>query len=161
MARPKNSRIVYEPPSYTEFKPAGVSSRLLEEIQLSLDEFEAIRLADLLGMSHEEAASEMGVSRSTFSRLVVKSRRKIADFFFEGKLLTVAGGNIHFRKNIIKCSGCGHMFKIDIGMIITECPECGSKNLLSLAGGFGHGACCRVAYLEYENKDKQKKFISE
>jgi len=155
MSRPKNNRIVYEPPSYTEFKPAGVSVKLLEEVQLSLDEFEAVRLADLLGMSHEEAAVEMEISRSTFSRLIVKSRKKIADFFFQGKLLTVAGGNIHFRKNIIKCSSCGHMFKIDIGTMMSECPECGSHNLLSLAGGFGHGECCRVAYLEYNNKEKQ------
>ncbi|RLD81091.1 MAG: DNA-binding protein [Bacteroidetes bacterium] len=154
MPRPKNNRIVYEPPSYTEFKPAGVSIKSLEEIQLNLDEFEAIRLADLLGMSHEEAANEMGISRSTFSRLIVKSRKKIADFFFQGKLLTVAGGNIHFRKNIIKCSDCGHMFKIDIGTIMTTCPECSSKNLLSLAGNFGHGECCRIAYIEYKNKEK-------
>ena len=152
MSRPKNNRIVYEPPSYTEFKPAGVSVKSLEEIQLNLDEFEAIRLADMLGMSHEEAANEMGVSRSTFSRLIVKSRKKIANFFFQGKLLTVAGGNIHFRKNIIKCSSCGHMFKIDIGTVMSACPECGSKNLLSLAGSFGHGECCRIAYLDYKKK---------
>lgn len=154
MPRPKNNRIVYEPPSYTEFKPAGVSVKSLEEVQLSLDEFEAVRLSDQLGMSHEEAANEMGISRSTFSRVIVKSRKKIADFFFQGKLLTVTGGNIHFRKNIIKCSDCGHMFKIDIGTLMSQCPECGSKNLLSLAGSFGHGECCRVAYLEY-NKVKQ------
>jgi len=154
MSRPKNNRIVYEPPSYTEFKPAGVSIKSLEEIQLSLDEFEAIRLADLLGMSHEEAANEMGVSRSTFSRLIVKSRKKIAKYFFEGRLLKVDGGNIHFRKNIIKCSNCGHMFKTDIGTMMKTCPECGSNNLLSLAGGFGHGECCKIAYLEYNNKEK-------
>ena len=148
MSRPKNNRSVFEPPSYTEFKPAGVSIKSLEEIQLSLDELESIRLADLLEMSHEEAANEMGISRSTFSRLIVKSRKKIADFLFKGKLLTVAGGNIHFRKNILECKGCGHMFKIDIGTIMSACPECGSKNLLSLAGSFGHGECCRIAYLD-------------
>ncbi len=152
MSRPKNNRIVYEPPSYTEFKPVGAAIKSLEEIQLSLDEFEAVRLADLLGMSHEEAAREMEISRSTFSRLIVKSRKKIAEFFIYGKLLTVSGGNIHFRKNIIKCSHCGHMFKIDIGTVIQACPECGSENLLSLAGGFGHGECCRVDYLEYGRK---------
>ena len=148
MPRPQNNRSVYEPPSYTEFKPAGLSIKSLEEIQLSLDELESIRLADLLGMSHEEAAIEMGTSRSTFSRLIVKSRKKIADFLFKGKLLTVAGGNIHFRKNIIKCTDCGHMFKIDIGAKMPACPECGSKNLFSLAGSFGHGECCRIAYLD-------------
>lgn len=154
MPRPKNNRIVYEPPSYTEFKPAGVSIKSLEKIQLSLDEFETIRLADMLGMSHEEAANEMGISRSTFSRLIVKSRKKIANFFFHGKLLSVTGGNIHFRKNTIKCPNCGHMFKIDIGTTMSACPECSSKNLLSLAGNFGHGECCRIAHLEYGNKDK-------
>ena len=77
MARPQNNRIVYEPPFYTEFKPAGISSKSLEEVVLSLDEFESIRLADLVGMSHEEAANEMEISRSTFSRLIVKSRKKI------------------------------------------------------------------------------------
>jgi len=152
MPRPKNNRIVYEPPFYTEFKPAGVSSKSLEEVVLSLDEFEAIRLADLVGMSHKEAAFEMEISRSTFSRLIVKSRKKIAEYFFQGKLLTVNGGNIHFRKNIIHCSDCGHIFKINIETSITECPECHSKKLLNLAGGFGHGECCRVAYLEYNNK---------
>jgi predicted DNA-binding protein (UPF0251 family) len=154
MSRPKNNRIVYEPPYYTDFKPAGVSVRSLEEVELTLDEFEAVRLADLIGMTHEEAANEMGISRSTFSRLIVKSRAKIADFFFKGKRLTVNGGNIHFRKNIIKCSDCGHMFKIDINTSVSECPECGSKDLLSLAGGFGHGECCRVAYLEYHKQEE-------
>jgi len=154
MSRPKNNRIVYEPPSYTEFKPTGVATNSLEEIELSLDEFEGVRLADLLGMSHEEAAQEMGISRSTFSRLIVKSRKKIARFFFERKLLIVTGGNIHFRKNTIKCSDCGHMFKTDMKTKILTCPECGSSNLLSLAADFGHGECCRVAYLEHNNIEK-------
>ncbi len=152
MPRPKNNRIVYKPPYYSEFKPAGVSNKSLEEIQLSLDEFEGIRLADLLGMSHEEAANEMGISRSTFSRLIIQSRKKIASFFYQGKLLSVSGGNIHFRQNSIKCSDCGHMFNIDIRTKVTTCTECGSKNLLSLAGNFGHGECCRVAHLEYNKK---------
>jgi len=154
MARPKNNRIVYAPPFYTEFKPAGISINSLDEIQLSLDEFEGIRLADLLGMSHEEAANEMGISRSTFSRLIVKARKKIASFFFHGKSLVVTGGNIHFRQNIIKCADCGHMFKTDIRTKVSFCAECGSNNLLNLAGNFGHGECCRVAYLEYNNKEK-------
>jgi len=154
MSRPKNNRIVYQPPYYSEFKPSGVSSKSLEEIQLSLDEFEAIRLADLLGMSHEEAANEMGISRSTFSRLIVQSRKKIASFFYQEKLLTVSGGNVHFRQNSIKCSSCGHMFTIDIRTKVTSCPACGSKNLVNFAGNFGHGECCSVAHLEYNNKEK-------
>ena len=146
MARPKNNRIVHEPPFYTDFKPVGLSDKSLEKVILSLDEFEAIRLADLVGMSHEEAAIEMEISRPTFSRLVEKSRKKMAEFIFKGKMLRIYGGNIHFRRNIIQCADCGHMYNIGIEETINQCPECHSKNLLNLAGGFGHGECCRVKY---------------
>ena len=156
MPRPKNERIVHEPPLFTEFKPVGVPGKSLQEVQLALDEFEAMRLADYIGMSHEEAADEMGVSRSTFSRLIEKSRNKIAEFIFQGKMLTIDGGNIHFRRNIIQCSDCGHMFKIDIESPITECPECHSRNLINLAGGFGHGECCRGRNIHHNNKNKRK-----
>jgi predicted DNA-binding protein (UPF0251 family) len=143
MPRPKNNRIVHEPPMFTEFKPTGVPATALDQVVLNLDEHEAVRLADYIGMSHEEAAGEMGISRSTFSRLIEQARKKIASFIFQGKMLTINGGNVHFRFNIIRCNDCGHMFKINIEFPMTECPECHSKNLLSHAGGFGHGKCCQ------------------
>lgn len=62
MARPKKNRIVLTPPIFSDFKPAGVNGRNLEQINLQLDEYEAFRLADHLQMSHEEAADEMGIS---------------------------------------------------------------------------------------------------
>jgi len=142
MPRPKNNRIVHEPPIFTDFKPVGLKGLALEQIQLSLDEFEAFRLADHIGLSHEEAAEEMEISRPTFSRLIEKARTKIASFIIEGKMLNIDGGNIHFRNNIIKCQSCGHMFRIKFNDTITECPACHSQNLLNLAGGFGHGKCC-------------------
>jgi len=157
MARPTNNRIVHEPPIFTEFKPAGVSGKSLKRIQCTLDEFEALRLADFIGLSHEEAASEMEVSRSTFSRLIEKSRKKVAEFIIRGKMLTIDGGNVHFRKNIIRCCDCGHMFNIDINLQMTECPECHSKNLLNLAGGFGHGDCCRERFNEQKGGNSATK----
>lgn len=143
MARPKRDRIVHTPPLFSEFKPTGVASRFLDQTILSLDEFEAFRLADALGLSHAEAAEEMDISRSTFTRLIEESRKKIAELIIEGKILTIEGGNIHFRNNIIRCNDCGHMFNININASISICPECHSKNLVNLAGGFGHGKCCR------------------
>jgi predicted DNA-binding protein (UPF0251 family) len=144
MPRPKNNRIVHEPPVFTDFKPVGVKGISLEQVQLSLDEFEAFRLADHIGLSHEEAASEMEISRPTFTRLIEKARKKLASFIIEGKFLNIDGGNIHFRSNLIKCQGCGHMFKTKFTDTVTECPACHSKNLLNLAGGFGHGKCCNT-----------------
>lgn len=146
MPRPQDSRIVHEPPLFTEFKPMGIRGHDLEQIQLALDEFEAFRLADYNGLSHAEAANEMGISRSTFSRLIEKTRKKIADFIIQGKWLVIEGGSIHFRNNIIRCQSCGHMFKINISTTITECPACQSKNLINLAGGFGHGKCCQYKH---------------
>jgi len=143
MPRPKSNRIVHEPPIFTEFKPVGSRGQTLEVIDLSLDEFEALRLADQKAMSHAEAAEEMEISRSTFTRLIEQARKKLADFIIHGKLLSINGGNIHFRNNIIKCQDCGHMFKTNFSQTITECPVCRSGRLLNLAGGFGHGNCCR------------------
>lgn len=142
MARIKKQRIVDSPPLFNVYKPAGVARNQLQQLPLALDEYEAIRLADYQGMDHAEAAQEMEISRSTFSRLIEEARKKMAQFLIEGKELYIEGGNIHFRGNVIRCQICGHMFNIKIGTVLSECPECGSKELLNLAGGFGHGLCC-------------------
>ena len=149
MSRPKNERIVHNPPLFTQFKPIGVNPRMLNSVTLSLDEYEAIRLADYEGHTHAEAADEMGISRSTFSRLIENSRNKMATFIIKGSFLNIEGGNIHFRTNIFRCIDCGHMFKINFTEKISICPTCHSKNLLNLAGGFGHGKCCEPN----QNKD--------
>jgi len=142
MPRPQSNRIVYEPPLFCEFKPIGVRGQDLKQIVLTLDEFEAFRLADQLGLSHAIAADEMEISRSTFSRLVAKARKKIADFIIQGRLLTIGGGSVHFRFNIIQCQDCNHMFRMNLSQAITECPSCNSNKIINLAGSFGHGKCC-------------------
>ena len=143
MSRPKKERIVHRPPLFTAFKPIGIMGNALEQIALSLDEFEAIRLADYMSLEHSEAAEEMKISRSTFTRLIEKARNKISHFLIEGKGLFIDGGNVHFRSNVIKCQDCGHMFNTNFEQQLDKCPCCGSNKLLDLAGGFGHGRCCR------------------
>ncbi|MFA5043009.1 MAG: DUF134 domain-containing protein [Kiritimatiellia bacterium] len=76
------------------FKPAGVPLRLLDEINLKLDELEALRLADLNGMYQEQAAQRMKISRPTFARIVEAARRKVADALIHGKALRVEGGPV-------------------------------------------------------------------
>lgn len=142
MPRPEKDRVVHTPPFFADFKPIGLPVGSLEQVQLNLDEFEAFRLADYNNLSHEDAAIEMEISRSTFTRLIEKARKKIACLIIEGKVLSIDGGNIHFRKNIIRCRDCGHMFITKMGASFDVCPECSSKNLFNLAGGFGHGRCC-------------------
>lgn len=61
---------------------------------MSLDEFEAVRLADLDGLYQEQAAEQMHVSRTTFSRIVASARRKMADAIVHGKALRIEGGPV-------------------------------------------------------------------
>ena len=143
MARPQKDRMIKEPPLFSQFKPMGAPGRMLETISMSLDEYEAFRLSDYLGMSQEEAADEMEISRPTFTRLIETARKKVTELIINGKMLTIEGGNIHFRNNLIKCRSCGHMFNINIEDDIRKCPSCNSDELINLAGGFGHGRCCR------------------
>jgi len=80
-------------PGVTYFKPAGIPLRLLEEVRLSLEEAEAIRLKDLEGLEQEQGAEKMGVSRPTFQRVLAKARRKIADALLNGRAIRIEGGN--------------------------------------------------------------------
>ena len=92
MSRPLTERRVGCRVPARSFKPAGVPGRALEEVVLSLDEAESIRLADLEGLYQEAAAFRMAVSRQTFGRIVEAARRKVADAIINGKLLRIEGG---------------------------------------------------------------------
>lgn len=92
MPRPRRFRRVWFRPGVTYFKPVGVPMSALEEIVLTVDEFEAVRLVDLEGMSQEEAAKKMGISQPTLNRLLGSARKKIADALVKGKAIRVEGG---------------------------------------------------------------------
>jgi hypothetical protein len=79
-------------PGVSAFKPVGVPARGLAEVVLGFDEYEAVRLADLEGLYHEQAAERMGVSRATFGRIVMSGRKKIADALVNGKVLVIKEG---------------------------------------------------------------------
>lgn len=92
MPRPISERRVGSPPVASVFKPAGIPARELEETILSLDELEAIRLADYEGLYQEAAALRMGVSRQTFGRIVESAHRKVGQVLIEGRALRIEGG---------------------------------------------------------------------
>lgn len=91
MSRPKKERCIRCQPNALYFKPRGIPLIHLEEIDLSLDELEAIRLADYEGLYHEQAAERMNISRPTFGRILGEARRKIAEALVEGKALRIEG----------------------------------------------------------------------
>lgn len=95
MPRPFCRRRVAGRPAASIFKPIRIPVSELDEVVVTLDEFEAIRLADLEGLYQEKAAGTMNVSRPTFSRIVESAHRKIADVLVHGKALRIEGGPVH------------------------------------------------------------------
>lgn len=77
------------------YKPAGIPAASLEWIQLNLDEFEAVRLIDHMGLEHEQAASQMEISRPTVTRIYASARKKIADALVLGQALRIEGGPVN------------------------------------------------------------------
>ena len=94
MGRKPNFRNVACRPGASLFKPAGVPASGLLRVVLPLDCFEAIRLADLEGLSQDEVAQQLGVSRPTISRILEKGRRILAEALVEGKAIVIEGGPV-------------------------------------------------------------------
>lgn len=89
--RPKKYRIVRLDPKINQFSPRGRPGRP-EEVQLNMDEFEAIRLADYLGLSQKEAAKSMHISQQTFSRIFKRARKTLANGLINGAIIKIQGG---------------------------------------------------------------------
>lgn len=90
MARPKRKRMVCWEPDYIHFQPDGISPS--EQIILSVDEYEVIRLVDFEKKTHEETARQMQISRTTVTEIYESARFKLADCIVNGKQLRIAGG---------------------------------------------------------------------
>jgi predicted DNA-binding protein (UPF0251 family) len=92
VARPRKRRIIPQKPKPVIYKPAGMPLDRLSRVTLLQEEREALRLADLEGLTQVKAAERMGVSRSTFQRMVSQARRQVALALTEGHALQIEGG---------------------------------------------------------------------
>ncbi len=87
MARPKLPRNICSKPSSSCFKPNGQPMSQLSQVELNIDEFEALRLVDFKGLNQQQAALSMGVSRQTLAVIVKNARFKVVDSLVQGKAL--------------------------------------------------------------------------
>jgi predicted DNA-binding protein (UPF0251 family) len=94
MPRPCRCRRIRCKPDANYFKPRGIPLGMLEEVNLTLDELEAVRLADLEGLYQEDAAKRMDVSRQTFGNIINSAHKKIADVLLNAKALKIEGGKV-------------------------------------------------------------------
>lgn len=98
----------------------------LEKTNLSVDEFESLRLADYDALSHEEAAERMNVSRATFGRILEKARYKIVDALLNTKAVVIEGGSYQssdlFEFQCKRCKRKWHF--VNNGKRNVKCPYC-------------------------------------
>ncbi|MCX7927172.1 MAG: DUF134 domain-containing protein [Candidatus Omnitrophica bacterium] len=90
--RPKKTRWVRCLPKERFFKPRCKPLNSLESVRITLDEFEAIRLACLKGLKQVKAAARMKISRPTFSRILTSAQKKLADALVNIKAIQIEGG---------------------------------------------------------------------
>jgi predicted DNA-binding protein (UPF0251 family) len=109
----------------------GRSKRGSEKIDLFLEEYQAIKLLDYDGMTQEEAAGHMNVSRPTITRVYETARQKVARALTEGKDLVISGGKYHFDESWFCCLSCKTTFRLEKGSD-KICPECNSSEVASL-----------------------------
>jgi predicted DNA-binding protein (UPF0251 family) len=130
MPRPRKHRRLWRKPQSAIFKPIGAPLESLARITLLYEELEALRLADLEGQHQAKAASQMGVSRSTFQRVVTEARRKVAQALVNGAALQVEGGTFRITSAQWRCLDCNHSWRLAHGRGQGPpqiCPRCGSE----------------------------------
>lgn len=155
MPRPKCCRNIVGKPACKLFKPMGVPASVLlqqgGEAVLTLDEYEAIRLADFESLYQEEAAGRMGVSRQTFGRTIEAARKKVARALVLGLVLRIEVPQKELADlptvRGFTCIACAHAWEEPFGTGRPEaCPACGSVNF-QRSGCYGPSDCrtdCRT-----------------
>ena len=122
-------------PQVTYLKPAGVPLAHLQEVRLSIEEAEAIRLKDIEGLEQDECAQRMRVSRPTFARILLLARQKMADALLNGKAIRIEGGNYEMAVRRFRC-GNGHEWEVPFEVMINNppelCPTCNTPDIMTL-----------------------------
>lgn len=97
MPRPVKTRMIRKEPRIKQFSPRGRVGRP-GYLELKVEEFEAIRLADHLDLAQRDAADFMGVSQQTFSRVLKNGRRQLAEALIKGLIINIKGGDFKIEK---------------------------------------------------------------
>lgn len=132
MVRPKRFRRILGEPKISCFKPENDDSQSKEPVEITIDEFEAIRLKDYHEIKQKRSAELMDISQPTFHRTLQSARKKIAQALVDGRPLTITGGNNITNKKRYKCHDCQFEW-ISPEKEYGTCPDCESKNIENIA----------------------------
>ena len=133
MARPQKNRKICCPPRMNGFKPYGIPLYKIENIRLTFEEYESMRLVNYEMLSQEQAAEQMNVSRPTLTRIYNKAIKIIAKAFVEGKAIEIEGGNYEFDKDWYRCRKCFKLIQgINNHIKCKDCPDYNINELINL-----------------------------
>jgi len=133
MPNRRRYRHIKMPPPMEGYKPFGVPMRELESVVMSVEEYEALRLADYEDLTHEEAAVRMKISRPTFTRLYDKARKNVAKAFAEGKAILIRGGTFIAGDYWYRCNDCHET--IVSAKPEEHCDKCQSEKIVRIDRG--------------------------
>ena len=108
LPRPIKGRKVCSLPEKNRFGPIGAVSEEKTNVQMTVDEYETIRLIDLEGFTQAECAVQMNVARTTVQGIYIEARKKLAECLVNGKILSIEGGEYKLCTGInVSCGkGC-------------------------------------------------------
>ena len=133
MARPTKCRRVEFFPDKTYYAPCGGSAcggcQAQEEVNLKIEELEAMRLKDLEDLNQDECAARMQISRQTFQNVLDSARKKVTLALAEGKAIRISGGQYPTKHCQLYCGDCGAQYEVSYEQDRVTCPVCGSHKV--------------------------------
>ncbi len=135
MPRPHKRRFVCAEPDVSYYKPRGIPIGTIDEVVLNVDEFEALRIKDYLGLPQKEVAQKLQISQPTLHRILKTAHTKVADALANGKALRIEGGPYELpSKRWFRCFTCQTIWSEPFGTGRPDkCPRCESHYLRRLA----------------------------
>ncbi|HOO83864.1 MAG TPA: DUF134 domain-containing protein [Prolixibacteraceae bacterium] len=132
MPKPRVFSKVHMPPRVKGFNPMGYYRKNIDPVKLTIDEYEVIRLLDYEGLAQSEAATIMGVSRPSVTRIYQKARVKMATMLTEARQLSIEGGRVFFDSSWYCCESCDSKFNAPLGKQFECCVLCGASTIYNL-----------------------------
>ena len=133
MSRPRKTRKICYPPKMKGFKPFGLPMCEIENVKLTFEEYESIKLINYEMLSQDQASEQMNISRPTFTRLYNKALKSIAKAFVEGNAILFEGGDYELDNEWFRCNKCYKLIEgIENHVKCENCTIFGNDELVQL-----------------------------
>jgi predicted DNA-binding protein (UPF0251 family) len=115
-------------PRVCRFSPDIVGANEFEPLNITMEEFESLRLSDYQSIQQKKSAEIMDISQSTFHRTLNSARKKISRALVEGRIIQIKGGDYIMDKKRYLCKNCGFEWQ-SASKEYDKCPDCDSENI--------------------------------